>query len=425
MPVHHGKIVVVVKGYPRLSETFIAQELLGLERAGLQLHIVSMRRPTDREAHPVHRQISAPVLYLPEYFCHAPLRVIRSLIRARRLPGFRQAFSAWLADLRRDFSANRFRRFGQAAVLAMEMPLGARWLYAHFIHTPAAVTRYASLMRGLPWSCSAHAKDIWTSPDWELRDNLASARWVVTCTKAGHERLAKLAPRRDHVKLVYHGLDFQRFAAPDLPPSRRDGTNASDPARLLAVGRLVEKKGFDVLLNALAQLPPDVHWHLTHIGGGNLSKQLQKQARKLGIASRITWCGPQTQSVVLEAYRRADIFVLPCRQATNGDRDGLPNVLMEAQSQRLACISTLVGGVPEIIRDGETGLLVPPNDSVRLAEALMKLIRDPDLRNRLGSAAEQHVRAHFDMHRGLQTLVRLLEEALEGASERRMTEAAQ
>src|SRR5690606_17235237 len=103
-----------------------------------QLHIVSMRRPTDREAHPVHRQISAPVLYLPEYFCHAPLRVIRSLIRARRLPGFRQAFSAWLADLRRDFSANRFRRFGQAAVLAMEMPLGARWLYAHFIHTPAA-----------------------------------------------------------------------------------------------------------------------------------------------------------------------------------------------------------------------------------------------------------------------------------------------
>ncbi len=157
---------------------------------------------------------------------------------------------------------------------------------------------------------------------------------------------------------------------------------------MLAIGRLVEKKGFDVLLNALAQLPPDVHWHLTHIGGGNLSKQLQKQARKLGIASRITWCRPQTQSVVLEAYRRADIFVLPCRPAANGDRDGLPNVLMEAQSQRLACISTLVGGVPEIIRDGETGLLVPPNDSVRLAEALMKLIRDPDLRNLLGSAAE-------------------------------------
>src|SRR5690606_34930237 len=214
----------------------------------------------------------------------------------------------------------------------------------------------------------------WTSSDWELRDNLASASWAVTCTKVGHERLATLAPG-DHVKLVYHGLDFQRFDAPSGPPSLRDGTKASEPVRLLAIGRLVEKKGFDVLLNALAQLPTDLHWHLTHIGGGALSGQLQKQARRLEIASRITWCGPQTQSVVLEAYRRADIFVLPCRPAANGDRDGLPNVLMEAQSQRLACISTPGGGVPACIRDGETALLVPANDSVRLAEALLKLIQ--------------------------------------------------
>src|SRR5690606_41294137 len=106
MPLHHGKIVVVVKGYPRLSETFIAQELLGLERAGFELHIVSMRNPTDLEVHSVHRQIRAPVLYLPEYLYQAPLRVIRSLVWARRLPGLRRAFSIWLADLPRDFSAN-------------------------------------------------------------------------------------------------------------------------------------------------------------------------------------------------------------------------------------------------------------------------------------------------------------------------------
>ena len=136
-----GLIIVVVKGYPRLSETFIAQELHGLERAGFRLQIASLRLPTDGARHPVHQAIDAPVLYLPEYLYYAPLRVMRALIRSARLPGFWQAFWTWLADLRRDFSPNRFRRFGQAAVLASEMPPEAEWLHAHVIHTPSAVTR--------------------------------------------------------------------------------------------------------------------------------------------------------------------------------------------------------------------------------------------------------------------------------------------
>lgn len=419
-----GLIVVVMKGYPRLSETFIAQELHGLERAGFRLHIAAMRHPTDRETHPVHRQIRAPVLYLPEYLYQAPIRVFRALARAKRLPGFRRAVSTWLADLRRDFSPSRFRRFGQAAVLASEMPNGARWLHAHFIHTPSAVTRYASLMTGLPWSCSAHAKDIWTSPEWELRDNLASASWAVTCTRRGYDRLASVAGR-GRVTLVHHGLDLETFKTPEVPRSRRDGSDPREPVRLLSVGRAVEKKGLDVLLDALAQLPPDLHWRLTHIGGGNLLRSLQRRAQKLGIAARITWRGPRAQSAVLDAYRNADVFVLPCRTAVNGDRDGLPNVLMEAQSQRVACLSTPVGGVPEVIRSGETGLLVPPENSAALADALVRLIRDPDLRERLGRAGEAHVRAKFDSRAGLGTLVALFKGALADEEPEAIAEAAQ
>ncbi len=420
-----GLIIVVVKGYPRLSETFIAQELCGLERAGFRLLIASMRFPTDIATHPVHRAIAAPILYLPEYLYREPLRVARALIRAVRLPGFRQALSMWFTDLRRDFSPNRFRRFAQAAVLAAEMPSEATWLYAHFIHTPSAVTRYTSLMTALPWSCSAHAKDIWTSPDWELRDNIASAQWAATCTRNGYERLAKLALDRSRVNLIYHGLDLETFGVSPAPPSLRDGSEESDPVRLLIVGRAVEKKGIDDLLEALARLPATLNWVLTHIGGGSLLKRLQRHAQKLGIAHRIRWLGAQSQSDVLAAYRAADVFVLPCRKARNGDRDGLPNVLMEAQSQRLACLSTRVGGVPELIRNEETGLLVNPNDRAGLAEALEHLIRNPDVRERLGSAGEKHVREHFDMGVGLGRLCQLFEASLAKTRDHHSAEAAQ
>ncbi len=419
-----GLIVVVVKGYPRLSETFIAQELLGLERAGLRLFIASMRHPTDPAAHPVHAQIRAPVLYLPEYLYHAPLRVLRGLIRSARRPGFRSALAAWLGDLGRDISPNRFRRFGQAAVLAAEMPAEARWLHAHFIHTPSAVTRYVSLMTGLPWSCSAHAKDIWTSPDWELRGNLASACWAVTCTRAGLQRLRELAPAEDHVRLVYHGLDLASFAATGDTSPRRDGSDASDPVRLLTIGRAVEKKGLDILLEALARLPVDLNWTLTHIGGGELLNSLAARAAALGVGHRIDWRGAQAQSAVIEAYRSADVFVLPCRTARNGDRDGLPNVLMEAQSQRLVCLSTSAGGVPELIRDGETGLLVPPDDAEALAQGLVRLIRDPGLRERLAAAGERHVRAAFDMRAGLDAIVALHAASLAAAGGGAVLEAA-
>jgi len=398
-------IAVVLKGYPRLSETFIAQEIRALEKAGLDLQLVSLRHPTDRHRHPVHREITAPVSYLPEYLYQEPLRVWRAWRAVRGTPAYAEAKRIWLADLRRDLTPNRVRRFGQALVLAHELPDAVTWLYAHFLHTPASVTRYAAIIRGLPWSCSAHAKDIYTSPEWEKREKLADLRWLVTCTRANVAHLAALAPDEDRVGLVYHGLDFSRFPPPNSEHSERDGGNPADPVIILSVGRAVVKKGYPDLLAALAALPAGLNWRLVHIGGGPLLKALKKQAEQAGIGERIDWLGARPQEDVLANYRSADLFVLASRIAEDGDRDGLPNVLMEAQSQALACIATRVSAIPELIHDGETGLLVPPDSAHDLAAAIEALIREPARRRRLGNAGMARVRGDFAFETGIARLV--------------------
>ena len=404
-PAGGGRVAFVLKGYPRLSETFIAQEIHALEQRGLDILVVSLRHPTDRAIHPVHRQIRAERLYLPEYLYQEPFRVWRGWRKARHLPGYRAARRAWLTDLWRDPTPNRIRRFGQALVLAAELPCDIDRLHAHFLHTPASVTRYAAMMQGLPWSLSAHAKDIWTTPDWEKREKLAAANWAVTCTASGHAHLAALAPGSERVTLCYHGVALDRFP----PPGRTPGPDGGDPARpavLLTVGRAVAKKGFDDLLAALALLPEELNWRLVHIGGGALAGKLKKEAARLGIDGRIAWLGARPQPEVLAAYRAADLFVLAAKVAPDGDRDGLPNVLVEAQSQGLACVSTRLSGIPELIDDGTTGLLVPPGDHAALAAALARLIADPALRARLGAAGEARVRVAFDANAAIEPLAR-------------------
>jgi glycosyltransferase involved in cell wall biosynthesis len=397
-------IAVVLKGYPRLSETFIAQELRALERRGIALRLYSLRQPTDRAVHPVHAEIEAPLTYLPEYLHHAPLRVASAWRMARQFPGYREAAAAWRKDLRRDPGRSRLRRFGQALVLAAELPDDVVHLHAHFLHTPASVTRYAALIRGLPWSCSAHAKDIWTIPEWEKREKLAASAWTATCTAANAAHLRSLGGAASRVDLVYHGIDTSRFPAPAAATGERDGRDAGAPVTVLSVGRAVDKKGFDDLLDALARLPDDRHWRFVHIGGGPLLPALARKAKALGIEARVRWLGARAHADVLEAYRAADLFVLPSRISADGDRDGLPNVLLEAQSQRVPCISTRVSGIPELIVDGVTGLLVEPRAPSALADALARLIADPCLRRRLGDAGFERTTTHFSLHAGADRL---------------------
>lgn len=399
------RVAFVLKGYPRLSETFIAQEIAALERRGLEILIVSLRQPTDARAHPVHDEIRASILYLPEYLFLEPLRVVRAWFRERTKARYKETRNLWLRDLIRDPTPNRIRRFGQALVLAAELPADVRRLHAHFLHTPASVTRYAARLAGLGWTVSAHAKDIWTTPEWEKREKLAACEWLVTCNAANRDHLAALAPP-GRVELVYHGLDLSRFCSVEKSNSERNGNDPANPVVILSVGRLVEKKGTDVLLEALARLPRSLCWRLVHAGGGPLKGRLERRARSLGIAGRVLWRGALTQDELLAEYRAADLFALASRVARDGDRDGLPNVLAEAQSQGLACVATTVCGIPELIVDGSTGLLVAPEFPEAMARALQALIADPARRRALGEAGRLRVTAEFALEANLERLAR-------------------
>jgi len=394
-----SRIAIVVKGYPRLSETFIAQEILGLEKRGIEILIVALRKPYDPFIHEVHRQISAEVMYLPEYIKDDPARVARAKRWAEKQPTYAAARALFEDDLKNENNAGRHRRWGQGCVFAHELPDDIAWIHTHYLHTPCSVARYAAHLAGRGWSFSAHAKDIWTSPEWDLRTKLDDAAWGVTCTGINAAHLKNLSANPDKVELVYHGLDFSEFPKPCGCCS---GSNGSDGrVELVSVGRAVEKKGYDDLLASLDALPDDLNWHFTHIGGGELADKLKAEAERLNLSERITWRGAQPREEVVRACQAADLFVLPSKLAKTGDRDGLPNVLMEAQSMGLCCLSTEVSAIPELIKDGETGRLVPPADRKALAQALEDLIKSPEVRRRLGLAGAKLVRSEFTTDPGI------------------------
>jgi glycosyltransferase involved in cell wall biosynthesis len=290
-------------------------------------------------------------------------------------------------------------------VLARELPDEVGHLHVHYLHTPASVVRYAALLTGRTFTISAHAKDIWTTPDWEKREKLRDALWAVTCTRDGAAHLQALAPEPERVTLAYHGLDLSRFPAPPERRPPRDGSDPTDPIRIVSVGRAVAKKGFFDLLKALAALPADLHWRFAHVGGGELLERLKEEAEAAGIGGKVAFLGGRPQPDVIALLREADLFVLPARQAASGDRDGLPNVLLEAASQRLAIVATDFAGIPEFVRPGREGELVPPGDWVALSNALNLLARDPARRATLGAAACERLRRDF----GAEATIDLLE----------------
>lgn len=400
-----GRIALILKGYPRLSETFIAQEILGLEHRGLELLIVSLRRPTDAHRHPIHDEIEATVLYLPEYLHEEPLRVLRGLWWAYRQGRLGLVLPVFWRDLRRDPSRNRVRRLGQALVLAHELSADIDALYVHYLHTPASVARYTSKLRGLAFAISAHAKDIWTIPDWEIREKLADAAWLTTCTKLGFDHLRRLSPEASLLCLP-HGIDLARFP---MPPPENASTGPTAPIEMVTVARAVEKKGLDVLLEALAALPPDLSWRWRHVGGGPLLEDLQTMAAGLGIADRIEWLGAQPADAVLETLRRAELFCFAPRVAKDGDRDGIPNVVAEAMSQGLAVVSARAGAVGELVEDGRTGILVPAEDPKALATAIAALLRDPDRRQEMGAAGRRVIEQRFAAGPGIDRIAREIE----------------
>jgi glycosyltransferase involved in cell wall biosynthesis len=412
-------VAYLLKGYPRLSEIFIASEIERLERTGLSLRLFVIKPPDEPPRHPVAGRIRARPDYLPAVTTVSGTPALRWLAanlrpflgplsrvaRRRPLGLARAAVAAAAQSVRAREARLAWPRKVYMKELLLAVALADRLLddprvehlHAHFAHGSTTVAWLASLATGLPFSFTGHAKDVYSealNPAGLLARKLRAASFAVTCTEAGRERLERLAGATP-VHRVYHGLnsDFARLVA---RPSARPAANGA--LRVLAVGRLVRKKGFDVLVEASAALRRrEIGIEATIAGErGAHADEVERLIASLGLGGLVRLAGPMGQAELHRAYLDADVLCLPCRVLDDGDRDGIPNVLVEAMACGLPVVTTPVAGIPELVRDAYNGLLVAPDDPEAVAGALLRLRRDPALGARLGRAGRQTVRERFD-----------------------------
>ncbi len=427
-------IAYVLKGFPRISESFIASEIYRLEQLGLQVRIFVLKPADEIVRDGVAAQIRAKPDYLPPT---TPLSgaQLRSWLRAnlgnfvpallrvsRRHPrGVAQAaIQAFAQAVRaRDtfWSWPRkvyLKEFLLAAELSDRLPRAPDvcHLHAHFCHGATTVTWLASMITGFSFSFTAHAKDIYCeslNPAGLLRRKMDAARFVVTCTEANRKHLQQISTTQVHC--IYHGLnaDLSR-----LLDQQNSVTATNGELRVLGVGRLVPKKGFDVLVEAcgiLRQL--NLPFKAVIVGeSGEHEEEIKRLIRERALSANVRLAGPMPPLALYEEYRRATTFCLPCRVMENGDRDGIPNVLVEAMACRVPIVTTGISGIPEVVRDGVNGLLVPPDDPHALAGALLRLHRDRGLAQRLSRAAQATIRERFDGERFAKQLEALFREVL-------------
>ena len=435
-----GTVAYVLKGFPRMSEMFIASEIYRLEQLGLdlQLHVLTPRDESTH--HEVVDRIQATPDYLP---------ATTSLSTTRLLPWLGRNLPAFLPSLAR-VTRRHPRGVARAAAAALSQSLRARasfWsipkkqylkelllsasladrlshtpqvyqLHAHFSHGATTVTWLASLITGLPFSFTAHAKDIYCeslNPANLLRRKMNAAEFVVTCTEANQKFLQRLSLTPVHC--IYHGLnaDFTRLLREQKSPARKNGH-----LRVLGVGRLVPKKGFDTLIEACAILKRLGLSFETRIVGENSEHEaeLNKLIARHELQNEVCLAGPTSQAELLGEYQQATVFCLPCRVLENGDRDGLPNVLMEAMSCGLPAVTTDISGIPELISNGVNGLLVSPDDPEALAAALQRLNEDPVLAASLGEQAKKTIKQDFEGEQTARLLAGLFFQARKESRER-------
>ncbi|HMV86970.1 MAG TPA: glycosyltransferase family 4 protein [Blastocatellia bacterium] len=417
MQTHDSEIGYVLKGYPRTSETFITNEIYLLEQAGLRLSIFSLKTLEGQQRHGVVGKINAPVTYLPETTPQEESGLLRWL--RLNLPNFAEshwrllrrrpaAYFGTLAEALRmslKYRARAFvKEFLQAGFIALKVLESGRirHLHAHFCHTSTTVTMLAARLAGVPFSFTAHAKDIYRedmNPGDLLPVKLRRVRFAVTCTGANQLYLDKLRPPQTPLHRIYHGLDLSLFSG--------RGEQAVDAKPLiLSVGRMVEKKGFPYLVEACRLLKDEGYDFTCRIVGGadQATEAIKRAIERCNLQQVVSLHSAVTQEELRRIYEQATVFALPCQVMDDGDRDGIPNVLVEAMAMQLPVVSTRISGIPELIEDRANGLLIPQKDAQALAAALKTLLDDAALRERLGRAAREKVCRDFDAKRNILAL---------------------
>jgi glycosyltransferase involved in cell wall biosynthesis len=390
-------VAYVMKRYPRLSETFILNEIRAMERLGARLQMFSLLAPEPPPHHPMVAEVSAPLNSLPVRILPKLAVLMRAHLAAIFSAPLAYGFAAWracvwsVADASPIFVWKQFIRAGFVATSCRRA--GVRHIHAHFANDPAQVAHFASLMSGIPFSVTAHAKDIYLTPKRVLRWRASEALFVATCTGYNARYLRGLLRSKDHgkIRLVYHGIDISTFAPSASAPSE-------SPFLVLSVGRLVPKKGHDDLIAACALLRDAGHdFRCLIVGAGPEQPNLKALIDHHALESQVKLTGSMTHVELIELYRQAGLFALAPRIADDGDRDGIPNVIAEAMASGVPVVSTKISGIPELVRDQQTGILVPPNDPKALAAAIGSLITDPGRAARLARSARALVQQEFDL----------------------------
>lgn len=382
------RIGYVLKRFPRFSETFILNELLAHQAQGTEVHVFSLLTPPIEPRHARLADLRAPVTYLAK-----PAPATPPAVAAKDQALFAGNDAKAIAGLHA--KAAEVARMAQAA--------GITHLHAHFASDAATVALLAARIIGGTFSFTAHARDIYhlyvsaEADAAKRRAKLREAAFVVTVSDYNAAHLRALCPEAaQRIHRLYNGIDLSLFTP----------AGAAVPGRIIAVGRLVEKKGFSVLVNACAILRArGVAFDCRIVGDGPLRDALQVQIDDAGLDGQVQLMGPMPQEQLADLLGTAAIATLPCIITADGDRDGLPTVLLEAMAKALPVVTTTVTGGPEIVANGETGLLCPPGDAVGLADALQALLADPALARTMGKAGRLRAERLFDLSTNVAGLV--------------------
>jgi len=427
----HGEVLgYVLKMYPRFSETFIVSEILAREAAGERIVIFSLRPSNDTRFHPELARVQAPVIHLPRSSTSAKLWLQLALgtESPKLLEGVQRTLPALLRAGHDD--AEQAVSLARAADLA-----GVTHLHAHFATTATTVARLAGKISGLPYSFTAHAKDIFHEDvdPADLESKFADAHHAITISEFNRTDLRARFPRAtSRLHLVRNGLELARFpftpvsapspvpgtsAVPTAPPALTESQEHADgnerPVRLLGIGRLVEKKGFHLLIEAVARLRiRGINVEADIAGEGPLEAELRDQIITAGLSASVRLLGARTQEEVRALLGSHDVFVAPFVVGADGNADGLPTVLLEAMARGIRCVAAEVTAVGEVIRTGETGWLVPSGDAEALTEAVAEAITGDPREIKMLETARRLIEENFDSARQARLLQALVQDPL-------------
>lgn len=407
-------LCMVLKGYPRISETFISNEILLLESLGFHTHIMSMRHPRETFTHAGVKNIKASVDYLPSTILKhlLPLGYHNLMLALKKPKIYLKAVKKAAARWMRTRKSATIKHLLQAGYLVHKFLPGKNIIHfqAHFAHSPTSVALFSSLLSGIPFSFFAHAKDIYTSDQRQLKEKIDMARFVVTCTKYNRNYLSQLAGKSTTpIFCVYHGINLDYFS-PKL-----NNIECKPPYKLLTVARMTEKKGLENVYHALAILR-DKKIKFTHtlIGEGDDNDKVLKLIKKLKLEKVTKLSGTLTHEDVINHYADADLFVLGCQIARNGDRDGIPNVMAESMAMNLPVVATNVSGIPEFLEDRVSGMMVPQKDPKALARAMEAVLTDDDLRKQMTLEARKRITKEFNNQKLIKDLARIYQDMIPG-----------